>query len=308
MPLAHVLQNMYDAVMKYSVKAAARATGITESRLRTWERRYGIPHPGRSTNGRREYEEGDLGVIRRMASLVSAGVPASEAAEVARAEEPLANGPAAEAAKVEDPLVARVVEAAATYDEANLVRAVHDALAGHDWGAALDQVLFPALTAIGESWSEDSILSANEHFASEVIRRELCAAIARLPVAPEPLPPPVLLACPEDERHELGLLGLFLLLRERRVHVVYLGADVPVSDLVNAVAHLQPRAVCLSATLPSTVSSLRRSMRALISARAGCRLYAGGPALVSTERAGDIPAVLLPLSLSAAVDVLTGAV
>ena len=231
MPLAHVLQNMYDAVMKYSVKAAARATGITESRLRTWERRYGIPHPGRSTNGRRQYNEGDLGVIRRMASLVSAGVPASEAAEVARAEEPLANDPAAEAAQVEDPLVARVVEAAATYDEANLVRAIHDALAGHDWGAALDQVLFPALTAIGESWSEDSISSANEHFASEVIRRELCVAIARLPAAPEPFPPPVLLACPEDERHDLGLLGLFLLLRERGVHAVYLGADVPVSDL-----------------------------------------------------------------------------
>lgn len=290
--------------MKYSVRAAAIATGITESRLRTWERRYGIPNPGRSPNGRRQYDEADLEIIRRMASLVSAGVPASLAAEVARSAEPLATGPAGEAVKVEDPLVARVLEAAATYDEAELGRAIQDALASHDWGAALDEVFFPALRAIGESWSEDSIASANEHFASEVIRRELCAAIARLPAAPEPLAPPILLACPEDERHDLGLLGLFLLLRERRVHTVYLGADVPVSDLVNAVTRLQPRAVCLSATLPQTLASLRRSMRALISARACPRLYAGGPAVVSTEHAGDVPAVLLPASLSAAADVL----
>ncbi|MCA9849313.1 MAG: MerR family transcriptional regulator, partial [Dehalococcoidia bacterium] len=34
--------------MRYTVRAAARATGVTEGRLRTWERRYGIPKPGRS--------------------------------------------------------------------------------------------------------------------------------------------------------------------------------------------------------------------------------------------------------------------
>ena len=44
------------------------------------------PRPGRSSTGRRQYDESDLTVIRRMAALVAVGVPASEAAEVARVE------------------------------------------------------------------------------------------------------------------------------------------------------------------------------------------------------------------------------
>ncbi|MDA0366505.1 MAG: MerR family transcriptional regulator, partial [Chloroflexi bacterium] len=72
--------------MQYTVKAAARATGVGESTLRTWERRYGVPSPGRSATGRRLYEEEDLRVIRRMAALVAAGLPAAQAADAARAE------------------------------------------------------------------------------------------------------------------------------------------------------------------------------------------------------------------------------
>jgi MerR family transcriptional regulator, light-induced transcriptional regulator len=59
--------------VNYTVKAAARATGMSESRLRTWERRYGIPSPGRSATGRRRYNDDDLALIRRMAALVHVG-------------------------------------------------------------------------------------------------------------------------------------------------------------------------------------------------------------------------------------------
>ena len=32
--------------MKYTVQAASKATGVSSARLRTWERRYGVPPPG----------------------------------------------------------------------------------------------------------------------------------------------------------------------------------------------------------------------------------------------------------------------
>ena len=69
--------------MNYTVLAASKATGINSSRLRTWERRYGIPRPNRSNTGRRLYDEDDLLLIRRMMALVNAGLPASEAAKSA---------------------------------------------------------------------------------------------------------------------------------------------------------------------------------------------------------------------------------
>jgi methanogenic corrinoid protein MtbC1 len=103
----------------------------------------------------------------------------------------------------------------------------------------------------------------------------------------------------------LGLLALDLLLLERNMYTIYLGAEVPQSDVARAVSDLEPQAVCLSATLPTSLTSLRRSMRALVSMRSKARLYAGGPAVTASGASADIPAVLLPTSLTEAVEVLS---
>ena len=58
--------------MKYSVQAAAKAAGVTQGRIRTWERRFGVPAPARSETGRRLYTEQEIELIRRMARLIDA--------------------------------------------------------------------------------------------------------------------------------------------------------------------------------------------------------------------------------------------
>ncbi|MBM4415144.1 MAG: MerR family transcriptional regulator [Chloroflexi bacterium] len=97
--------------MRYTVQAASIVTGVSESRLRTWERRYGVPLPSRSESRRRWYEEADLVVARRMAALVAAGIPVSEAARGALTERAIEQRVPATAA--EDPRVGELVEAAA---------------------------------------------------------------------------------------------------------------------------------------------------------------------------------------------------
>jgi DNA-binding transcriptional MerR regulator len=290
--LAEVLAKMYRKVMNYSVKAASVATGVAESRLRTWERRYGLPNPARAPNGRRAYSEDDLQIIRRMAALVSAGVSAAEAANVARSD--ASQVPEREAPAARHPLVDEIVRGATAYDEGAIVTAVRSAQAEQGWA--------PALRSIGQNWVDDVVVSANEHFATEVIRRELCAAISELSDRLLSRSPTVLLACPEDERHDVGLLGISLLILERGGRVIYLGADVPITDLARAVSDTRPDAVCISATLPVSVPSLRRSLRTLLSLPGTVHLFAGGPAMTSAGH--DIPAVLLPASLTAAADEL----
>jgi methanogenic corrinoid protein MtbC1 len=238
-----------------------------------------------------------------MASLVSAGVPAAEAANVARSDA-LAL-PESEAPAAEHPLVEEIVRGAKAYDERAIVTAVRSARAEQGWAGALDSVVFPALRSIGRNWGDDVVVSANEHFATEVIRRELCTAISELSDQLISRSPTVLLACPEDERHDVGLLGLSLLLLERGARVIYLGADVPITDLARAVSDTRPDAVCISATLPVSVTSLRRSLRTLLSLPGSVHLFAGGPAM--TTAGHDIPAVLLPASLTAAADAVVKA-
>lgn len=287
--------------MNYTVKAAARATGLTESRLRTWERRYGIPSPERSATGRRLYDEADLAVIRRMAALVDAGVSAVDAADAARSGTDAA--PVTVVASVDNPLVLAIVRAAETFDEALLVESLNAGVERLGWAGALDELVFPALKRVGLSWETGIIPPAKEHFASELVRRALASAIHTLPLAPSPAPR-VVVAAPESERHDLGITALSLLLRLAGLRVVYLGADVPAPDLLEALSSVEPDAVCLSATSASGLASLVRTSRTLV-ARRGVRLFVGGPAVSASgaEAAG----VRLPNSIEAAAKTIVDA-
>lgn len=263
--------------MRYSVKAAARATGISESRLRTWERRYGIPRPGRSETGRRQYDDDDIAVIRRMSSLVEAGMSASDAADAARISSPPAPAVDAVVRPADHALVAVLVEAASTFDEAGFVAAVRRARDEMGWALALESVILLALKRIGYAWMEASASVATEHFASQIVRRELGAALSGLPL-PDEEGPLLLLACPEAEEHELALLSLALLLRADGQRLVYLGADMPTIDLLSAIEATKPAAVCLAATTDMGRASLVRASRSILAAR-GPRLFLGGPAV-----------------------------
>jgi DNA-binding transcriptional MerR regulator len=298
------MQKSYPEVtMKYSVKAAAIATGVSESSLRTWERRYGVPTPARSKSGRRQYDESDLALIRRIAALVNAGIPASEAADAIKREDAAAVAPEPKRQE-EHPLVHALVEASLAYDEPAITNLVQQAVR-LGWPEALERVLFPALNRIGLFWGEGRISCATEHFTTEVIRRELAAEIAKQGHAADDRGG-VLLACPEAERHDLGLLAAALLLRQQGLKIFYLGADVPAHDLLIAIEKTGVAAVCLSATTASGLASLGRTARALVAARAVRRLFVGGPAF---SRDGDetIPGIRLPESLTAAVELISEA-
>jgi methanogenic corrinoid protein MtbC1 len=281
---------------------------MSESRLRTWERRYGIPKPGRSATGRRLYDENDLAVIRRMAALVTAGVPASEAAEAARIEARAGQGAPLQAieGRSNDPRMAALVQAAVGYDEGAIVRTIREMVASMSWGGALDEVLLPTLRRVGEYWGAGTLVTANEHFLSEVIRRELSAGLSAVPDG-EGDAASVLLACAEGDRHDLGLLAVSLLLRLRGLRVTYLGADVPAFDLMEAAQRTRSDAICLSATTASALANLGRSARGIVSSRLSIRLFVGGPAFGAANDDETVPGVHLPPSIQGAADVIAAA-
>ena len=289
--------------MRYSIKAAARAAGVSEGRLRTWERRYGVPTPARSETGRRLYDDQDLLVIRRMASLVDAGLSAAEAAEAARSDAPLPERPEEEPPA--HPAVARITEASARFDEEATVGALREAVTEHGWGVALDLVAFPALDRIGKLWGANSLVSANEHFTSEIVRREIAAALAQAATGDRGVR--IVLACPEDERHELGLLGLALLLRLTGLRTVYLGGDVPTGDLLWTLRETEAAAVCLSATTRSGLASLGRATRLIVDSDVRARVFVGGPAFERSADAESIAGIRLPHRLSDAADAIVNA-
>jgi DNA-binding transcriptional MerR regulator/methylmalonyl-CoA mutase cobalamin-binding subunit len=289
--------------MQYSVSAAARLTGVPANTLRTWERRYGFPRPQRTTTGRRLYDEEDLAAVRRMAALIETGVPAAQAAESALLDEPVpATEPAAAASL--PPEVEQLVLAAAQFDEPGARAAIATALEPRDWGQAIAEVLFPALHEAGVRWQHGDVSLTHEHFLSQVVRSELLGAVRDCP-APGGASP-IVLACPEGEQHEFGVLALWLLLRQAGVPVLCLGADVPAQDLVAAALQAGSSAVCLSVITTTSLPHAELAARALANARRRIRVFVGGPALLAASDTSAMPGVRLPQDINAAVEVLSG--
>ena len=63
------------------IGVVSNLTGVSTSTIRAWERRYKVPVPDRSPNGRRSYDSIALKQVRLMSRLVAAGLPPSMAAE-----------------------------------------------------------------------------------------------------------------------------------------------------------------------------------------------------------------------------------
>ena len=163
----------------------------------------------------------------------------------------------AEAAKIAD----RYVELALAGRGSDAVRHVLDAVAEHGFAVAevCDQVLRPAAVRIGQLWHAGDISVADEHHVSELTRRTL-ALLETLRHERSGARGPVVLACPEEELHDIGLRMLAEVLRADGWDVRTLGAKTPARDIADYAASAGARVVGLSCSSPLSVPSLWKAL------------------------------------------------
>ena len=101
----------------------------------------------------------------------------------------------------------------------------------------ISQIVFCFLEKIGILWQADHINPAQEHLVTNVIRQKLIAGIEGV-IASQRSDKTVLLFLPEGEHHELGLLFMHYLLKEKGIKIIYLGCNATLND-VEFVCHLK---------------------------------------------------------------------
>lgn len=249
---------------RWRIKEFAARTAVPEATLRAWERRYSLLSPERSSGGYRLYSEADERRVLAMQAHMQRGLAAGEAAALARAAPAPPDLP-------DDPatLVAVILEATLAYDAGRLVAAL-DAALGAGTSSGVRDVLMPALAEIGRRWERGELTVAHEHFVSHLCERRLLTAAAGWEDGAGPL---ALLACVPGERHALGLLSFGVALAERGWRISYLGADMPVADVEQAAARLDPAVVVLSA---ADEDRLRESADGIRALAAGHTVAIGG--------------------------------
>jgi MerR family transcriptional regulator, light-induced transcriptional regulator len=119
--------------------------------------------------------------------------------------------------------------------------------------AILSEVVMPYLRELGDRWERGEISIAQEHFASNLLRGRLLGLARGWGRGDGPR---ALLACPEGERHDLGLIAFGLALRERGWRIDYLGPDTPLESLEEAAQRTGPSVIVVSAVRSEPLEQL----------------------------------------------------
>jgi len=144
-----------------------------------------------------------------------------------------------------------------------------------------DLVLVPLLVGTGERWQTGAVRVWEEHFASAVVRT-IIEAVAPVVIQQGALITPhdrtVLLACPPQEQHDLGLRMLADRFALAGWNAVFLGTDTPVDEICAAATALGAELVVLSASTHFNRVHLRHTVDRIKAGLTDVRVAVGGPA------------------------------
>lgn len=295
----------------YTIKQAARRSGVNVALLRAWERRYGIVTPARTETGYRLYDEEAIERLRTMRALVEAGWSAKQAAER------VGGAPAADLASIatsagrpggtSDPIadedaVRAFVDGATRIDGGAIEAALDEMFSRGSFERIVEDRLYPALRALGEAWAAGQVDVAGEHASS-------AAAVRRLSMAFEAAggsggPSPLLVGLPPGARHEVAALAFATAARRAGMPVVYLGPDVPAESWVAAVERTAARAVAFGVVMEEDLPGAAAVVDALRAAQPAIIVAVGG---AQSSRLTGAGALILPDRLDEAVEALRGA-
>ncbi len=142
--------------------------------------------------------------------------------------------------------------------------------------ALYGRVIAPAMWRIGCLWEEGAITVADEHLATALTHRVMASVYGASFGRASSRPGRILLAAVEGQRHALGLRMAADVLELGGYEVNYLGGDVPLDALLDAVDSRGPDLVGLSSTLAFDVSSLEVAVSRLGQAFAEMPILLGG--------------------------------
>ncbi len=292
----------HQTVPEYNTRAVEKLTGIPADTFRAWERRHGLPAPARTAGNHRLYSERDIAIVRWLKEMTEKGVAISRAVSMARrrldsgviADEPGITPSAANGTGMLH-LQACLTDAFRRFDLQYANQVTEEALAIYGVDRVCLEIAQPTLVELGHMWERGEICVAVEHFGTSFLMRKLSALFNAS--QPELGEPTVITSGVAGEMHEVGLLIVSLALSRAGFRVIYLGANLPGNELVEAATSVVPDAIVLSAPSAGSVETLRDTIAtvraSLIGDRAPLIGYGGSVFEESSELRDTVDATYL---------------
>jgi DNA-binding transcriptional MerR regulator/methylmalonyl-CoA mutase cobalamin-binding subunit len=247
---------------------------VTPSSLRFLERE-GLVVPRRTPGGHRLYGENDVARLRRVKRWQRERLSLAEIRQRLTAADLLPPPQELAQAFLEEALAGRSQTARRT-----LVEAYE---AGMPLERLFQDVLRPALYALGDRWAAGQLSVGQEHEVS-ALARDVVGELSRVSLSESGASqggPGVVAACVPGETHDLGLRMAAGVWADHGYRVHYLGADVPLEAILDAVRSRRASVLLLSCALERHLPALESVLRAVAGLPAGerPRVIAGGQAV-----------------------------
>jgi DNA-binding transcriptional MerR regulator len=214
----------------YTIKDLEQISGIKAHTIRIWEQRYHFLQPQRTETNIRSYSAEELKVILNVSLLNKYGYKISHIDKMSPndIEEKIMglNQMDAEKERVVNGLIKDMV----SLDMVSFERQLDTYIAQKGIEKAITDIIFSFLERVGVLWITNHINPAQEHLASNLIRQKIILGIEKLPNIHQSSKQ-IVLFMPEGEYHEVGLLFVHFLLKQKGYYIDYLGANVPMVDL-----------------------------------------------------------------------------
>ncbi len=244
------------------ISELTRRVDVSSDTLRVWERRYGLLTPRRTPGNIRLYSALDEARVRLMTRYLSEGLPAAQAAELAKAARlRLQPGRTVQLTELDTARSARQMrDALDAFDESSADQALQQLLSEYSALAVIRDFLMPYLHEVGERWAANHMTVAQEHFASNFLHARLLA-LAR--GWDRGLGPHALLACAPNESHTLGLIAFGIALHAQGWKITYLGAATPVAMVESVASQLGPDLITVTTSVAGALNPFLPQLREL---------------------------------------------
>lgn len=243
-----------------NIKAVSQLSGLSEHTIRAWERRYSAVAPARTDTGHRTYKMDDVERLKLLGVLVNQGhtirmvanLPMDELktllTEHTQAIVRPPQGTESPATPIErhdqramvQAELDTIIQALLRFDLTSLGRQLAKARIRLDLRTFVFGICIPLMRAVGRKVNDGRVTISQEHALSSLLADQLKQMLQVLNEgnADKSGPYRMVLASPEGDFHEFGILLSAILAASNGWCIQYLGPNLPAKDLAEAVNRL----------------------------------------------------------------------
>tara|TARA_B110000438_G_C15788118_1_gene639382 strand:+ start:270 stop:1172 length:903 start_codon:yes stop_codon:yes gene_type:complete len=269
----------------FRINHVAKITGISKEVLRVWEKRYHLISPERGPNRYRLYSEKDVELLLFLRKEMEEGQSIGELASIGkdvilnRINKSKENKPTSETSiQILDELEKYLLE----LDTVSFEKRLNDLMVLMAFDEFFHKILIPLQIKVGELWTNDKLDISIEHYVTAQAQQKISKAMSSMTA--DNKGPKVIIACPSWDLHEIGAQMLSYYCSVWKCRVIYLGANLPLENLINFSSINKPDVILLSCTTNIGESTAQTYFDKLISQVSSiCPVWAGGQGAMNSK-------------------------